>query len=212
MILLIDCDGGTARAAFGFFRYYGIPSERLDSADALLKADKHYSCAVLCGAEHIDIDGYIKALRTALAEVPILAITDKCASVRIFNRADGCLTFADGSLPCRINDILIKRGQPSIFEYKREGVSVDASCILSVKGKASLRLTKTEAMLMRLLTDLYPTPISAEYAVACIYPEEKRPAPAVIRTHICAINKQVEELVGLPLIRSVPREGYILAV
>ena len=212
MILLIDCDGTTARAIAGFFRYYGIPTERLGAKEACEFSKGSYTCAILCGADHSDRDGFIAKVHTALGECPTFIIADRFSSAELSDGTYGRFVLADGSLPFRINDSLQKSGRRSLFYYEREGVCLDCGGTLSVKGKASIRLTKTEAMLMRLLIDTYPTPICAERAVGCVYPDEKRPEPSVIRTHVCAVNKRVEGLVGLPLIRSVPHEGYILAV
>ena len=108
-------------------------------------------------------------------------------------------------------DYLEEHSLPSVGKYLLAGL--DAGCDIGEVRYMSekLNFTKTETMIIRYLTVVYPTPKSAEDILAHTSKPGKLAEASVVRTHISSINKKFKLKRGRNLIIQAEEGGYHIA-
>ncbi len=114
------------------------------------------------------------------------------------------------ALPAFIEDTMHRLGKRAPGEYLAAGICSHRLDPLVFADGRTLKLTKTELMIVRYLCASYPERRCAAQILSFAFRGSKRPEVSNIRTHVSLINKKAEATLGRHLISSVPREGYTI--
>ena len=212
MILVIDKDSSCAEALADIFRFGGILSQPKDPMEALHENGRLYRTVLLAHPEEAaDSFGYIYLLREKFKGCPIIGLCEDKPTVRVYNRVDKCITGANASLPARVREYAIEQGLPVPGEYTLRDISWEDGAIRIGRQNAEFKLSKTEAMIIKLLIRAFPEPIPSRDIIKYIYTPTRAPEPSAIRTHICGINARARRLTGRNLISYDVGRGYLIS-
>ena len=100
------------------------------------------------------------------------------------------------------------RGMKTVGNYKVIGLDVSVFTSTPAFFDVPVSLTKTEIMIIRLLTVTYPTPVKAADILKFAFKSAKCPEISNIRTHVSSINKKLSPMLERPFISSESRIGY----
>ena len=213
MILIIDENRKRRDTIVETFYYMGILSYGVSIYGAHQELSHAYKAILISEPEELtDSINHIRGLREAARDIPLFAISKGTLGSSILPLFD--LEFKSGIyssvLAREIIDYSRRLGLVPIGSYMLAGL--DASCD---KGNAKyfsreVRLTKTEAMILRYLIVSYPTPKSAHEVLAHAYKQTKAPEDAAVRTQISLINRKFHKVKSERLIIRTDT-GYLIA-
>ena len=209
MVLVIDRDKDYAEALADIFRFCRIPAYSLHPSEAPAEQKSGYRAILLGrGEEAVEEIGFLRGLREHFEGIPILALCDSPPSVRLYNRADGCIIGCDGSLPQRLTKAVSALGCVAPDEYRLGRVEILMDGVRRIEDGAYMKISKTETMILRVIASFAPHRIRSEDAVKYASPPLRAPGESVIRTHICALNKRARLILGHGIVDHSPEKGY----
>ena len=209
MILIISKTQKDSRSISEMFYFMGIPSYSATPSEGLSEISPIYSSVIIINPNRLaDKKDYAARLR-AYADVPIFALTDSTDEYDkiIFNGVISSAAYASKILNY-IVDYTKENDRKIPGIYKLAGIDASVDLNLPIYFNKSLKLTKTETMILRVLISLYPVHLSAKNILKYAFRQANLPEKANVRTHISIMNKKFRQLTGRNLIVSTPSYGY----
>ena len=209
MVLVIDRDKDYAEALADIFRFCRIPAYSLHPSEALAEQKSGYRAILLGrGEEAVEEIGFLRGFREHFDGIPTFTLCDDALSVRLYNRADGCLRGIDGSLPQRLAESVSALGCVAPDEYRLGRVEILRDGVRRIEDGAYMKISKTETMILRVIASFAPHRIRSEAVVKYAYSPMRAPGESVVRTHLCALNKRAIRMLGHALVDHSAEEGY----
>lgn len=211
LVLIIHKTGRGGQELAEMFRFTGMLAYAVNAHEALSEISTRYRAVLILDAGRLpDAADYLRRLRSYAASVPVFSVHmhegEDMSADGLFD--DIFLFESPADCIYRIIKYTTAHGLPSPGDYRLAGMN--ASCgvpKLTVFGKG-LHVQPTRMRIIRYLFRAYPTRVGAPEIVKHLYAPSKRPFPADIRTHVCAINKLFRAEYGRALIDVVKGEGY----
>ena len=214
MLLIINKSKRVAEEASDIFKYMGIIALGATPAEALNILTPAYRAVLMCDPDTIpDLRDYLRRMRSYISSPIFCLFTENRGRSEDIQLFDGC--FPDGSYSATIAVGMAKaskeRGLIPAGVYKCAGIN--ASCDEKTVSFLDdpVRLTKTEAMILRYLMVTYPAPQTPERIIEHVFRTGKHPARSAIRTHVSVMNKKWRAATGRTLFFSVAGCGYVLS-
>ena len=158
-----------------------------------------------------DAEDFVLHVRQYNSRIPIYALIDNGKQDhRPYFDATYKATSKASALVEAIATNSFDKGLRFIGSYKLCGIDATVDLPYVTFFDVPVRLTKKEAMILRLLIRTYPTPVKPKYIVRHLYKPSVAPEETCIRAHICSINKRFSRLTDGNLIRPIGREGYVI--
>ena len=212
MILVINRRRKDAVAVSEILYYMGILSRACTPVEALNEISTKYKAVVIMDPEKLpDAVDYLKRLKS-YASVPTFAVSDKISHYEYKDIFDGVFNFSilSTTLIRGINEYCKIRELPLVGDYRVAGINANADQRAVRFFNDTIKLTRTETMVLRFLIRSYPLPVDANDILHYAFKISKLPERASIRTHICVINKKFIKLSGRKLVSLVSAKGYVL--
>ena len=211
MLLIISPSKKNARAVSDTFHHMSILSYGATPHEGLSEISGLYRAVLILHPESFpDVIDYVSRLKSYNSALPIFALTERPPALiyselfdGIFTRhtftpalAEKIISYADENRLARIGDYFLAG-----FDASRNLVGVNYFY-------TKIKLTKTEAMILRYLIRSYPVPQSAENILKYAFRQARAPEASSIRTHMSLMNKKFSETIGRRMIVNEPGEGY----
>lgn len=213
MLLIINPSKKLARGVSDTFYYMGILSYGATPTEALSEISQLYRAVlIIYPSELADAKDYVDRLRSYKGDIPIFAISaeEGCAKYEdIFDRVFASPIFSP-ALAEKIVEYANQNEYAGIGDYRLAGFNASWDHLGISCFSRKLRLTKTEAMILRYLIRSYPLPVNAESILKHAFRPGRAPEAASIRTHISGMNKKFESIFERKMITLVPHKGYII--
>lgn len=211
MLLIIDAKTRRGESFANSFYWMGVLSVCHKPIKALSEISPAVGAILIVEPQELpDIADYVARVRALCRTVPIFALTDEAINSDLFIDVFTTRGFTSTYLS-RMRDAAAKIGTRPVGLYRLSGM--DVSCtqeMLTYKGH-SVRLTKTEAMILRYLFLAYPLRVQAHQILAHAYRKDTRPDVGAIRAHICSLNRKLTPILGYRAIQGERGEGYRVA-
>ena len=213
MVLIVNKKRMAAKTLSEMFRYMGIVSLGVTPGEALSEISMLYRAVIVLNPEELpEARDFVRRLKSYASAVPVFAVGDNLSGFEALDAFDGSFKYSCMSvrLVCYIADYCKKNNLPCIGDYRAAGINAtcDLDCI-TYFGKP-IRLTKTEAMIIRLLIRLYPCPMLKGKILDYVFRASRLPDPASVRTHISGINRKFRAMCGRNIIVMVQGKGYVI--
>ncbi len=208
MILIIDHNKRRRESVSEMFYYMGILSYPAAPMEALSEISTLYSAVLFSSTDDIhELSRYVGKLRS-YAPVPVFALADEASDI-----FDGCFpsTAYSSTVAVGIARYLDARGLHVLGTYRLEGISANADIPTPTYFDKTLKLTKTETMILRYLIRSYPNPQPPADILKYAFKASRRPEAASVRTHISVMNKKFTAVAGKPLTVHATDSGYLIA-
>ncbi len=213
MVLIVHRKRLAARTVSDLFHYMNILSRPVIPSEALSEISLMYRAVVVLDPETLpEPREFVSRLKSYASTVPVFAVSDNLADFKDLDAFDGHFKFSCMSvrLVYYMANYCKKNKLPCLGEYK--GAGLNATCDLSsvTYFNDSLTLTKTEAMIIRLMIRAYPLPLKTTDVIKYAFKQSRLPEPSSVRTHVSSINRKFRALTGRRIIVMIPNEGYVL--
>lgn len=213
MILIIDENRKRRETIAETFYYMGILSYGVCKDGALSELSRAYKAILISEPQELaDCISFLRGLREAARDIPLFAISEYGLDVTLKPLFD--LEFKSGiysSLLAReIIDYSRREGLVPIGSYMLAGLDVSCDRSYAKYFSREVKLTKTEAMILRYLIASYPAPVSAQDVLTHAYKQTKAPEDAAVRTQISLINRKFDKVKSERLITRTDT-GYLIA-
>ena len=213
MLLIINPSKKLARGVSDTFYYMGILSYPATPSEALSEISQLYRAVLIISPDELaDARDYVERLRRYKGDIPIFAICQKDKSLSyedIFDRVFLNPIFSP-TLAKKILEHANQNEYAGIGDYRLAGFNASWDHLGISCFSRKLRLTKTEAMILRYLIRSYPLPVNAEDILKHSFRPARAPESASIRTHISGMNKKFEKIFERKMIALIPHKGYII--
>ena len=211
MLLIIDTKAQRGESFVHSFYWMGVVSVCHKPIRALSEISPAVGAVLIVEPRELpDMADYVARVRALCRTVPIFALTDEEVRGHLFIDVFSTRGFTATYLS-RMRDAANRIGVRPVGVYRLSGM--DVSCTqetLTYKGQ-SVRLTKTEAMILRYLFLSYPARVDAHQILTHAYRKDTRPDVGAIRAHICSLNRKLSPVIGYRAIHSERGEGYRVA-
>ena len=213
MVLIVHRKRLAARTLSDTFRFMNILSRPTVPSEALSEISLMYRAVIVLDPELLpEPRDFVKRLKSYASTVPVFAVGDNLSTFKDLDAFDGHFKFSclSARLACYMAKYCRKHKLPCPGEYK--GAGLNATCDLeTVKYfNDDLKLTKTEAMILRLMIRAYPLPLKSEDVLKYAFKQSSLPEPSSVRTHVSSINKKFRVLANRKLLVMIPNEGYTI--
>ena len=213
MVLVVHRRKAKAKYLADILRFNNVLAYAATPPEALSEISLMYRAVIVLDPEHLPVPReFVERLRRYASTVPIFAIGDNLKDFRDLGVFDGHFKYScfSARLVWYMAKICKKKKLPCVGEYKAGGL--DATCDQKVVHYFfdELPLSKTEAMVLRVLIRAYPRPFTKFQVEKYAFKKSKPPDPQTVKTQICAINRKFRSLIDRPLIIRIPDEGYVL--
>lgn len=213
MVMIVHRKRLAARTVSELFYYMNILSRPVIPGEALSEISLMYRAVIVLDPETLpEPREFVTRLKSYARGVPVFAVGDNLSSFKDLDAFDGHFKFSCMSvrLACYMANYCRKNKLPCPGEYK--GAGLNATCDLEnvFYFNDPLTLTKTEAMIVRLMIRAYPLPLNSKDVLKYAFKQSRLPESASVRTHISSINRKFKELTGRKLIVMLKDEGYTL--
>ena len=213
MVLIVSRKRGAARTVSDAFYYMGILSRAATPTEALSEISLMYRAVIILDPQQLpEPRDFVDRLRSYASRVPIFAVSDDLNSVSNREIYDGYFKFSCMSvrLACYIANQCKKKKLPYIGDYRAAGINATCDLPSVTYFDTPITLTKTEAMIVRLLIRTYPLPMKSKSILDYAFKQTRLPDPSSVRTHISSINKKFIALTGRKMITMIQNRGYTL--
>lgn len=213
MVMIVHRKRLAARTVSDLFYYMNILSRPLIPSEAFSEISLMYRAVIVLDPETLpEPREFVTRLKSYASTVPVFAVGDNLAGFKELDAFDGHFKYScfSARLAWYMANHCKKNKLPCLGEYK--GAGLNATCDLeNVKYfNDDLILTKTEAMIVRLMIRAYPLPMKAADILKYSFKQSRLPEPSSVRTHISSINSKFRALAGRKLIVMLKDEGYTL--
>lgn len=213
MLLIISQSKKNARSISETFHLMSILSYGTTPHEALSEVSGLYRAVLIVDPESFpDINDYVNRIKSYKRDIPVFAITDDIPSSYFHDIFDGIFTRPTftPSLATKIIEFANECNRAKIGSYYLAGLDASSDTVGVHYFYDRVRLTKTEAMILRYLIRSYPIPQNAKSILKYAFRPSRSPEEATIRTHISIMNRKFEEAIGRRMITSVPNRGYMI--
>ena len=213
MLLVISQRKNLASYVSESFHYMSILSYGATPKEALIEISDVYRAVLIVNPTELpDERSFVTRLREYKENIPIFALmlsdtvpTDPSIYDMTFDRA----VFSP-AIAASIIKFAKMNSYAHIGEYRLAGMDASSDRLGVTYFARSMNFTKTEAMIIRLLTVSYPSPRSSDEILKYAYRESRLPDRSSIRTHVSIINKKFYLQTKRKLINKVDNKGYVL--
>lgn len=213
MLLIICKSKKISSEIAGTFRYMSILAYGATPTEALSEVSGLYRAALIINPTELgDVSDYIKRIKSYKRDLPIFAVTDEEIDTLTLDQFDAVFrkpTFST-SLAQKIIEFANEHSRARIGDYRLAGIDASSDRVGVTYFDKRVRLTKTEAMILRYLIRSYPLPQSSESILKHVFKSSRMPEAASVRTHISLMNKKLEQITERKMIVSVAGAGYIV--
>ncbi len=210
MLLIVSKPKTQAEDLSDLMNFMGVLSLAATPTEAIFEISENYRALIVIPDEKTD-DNIKDALLLSAKDlnVPSFSLGEGERESKFDFHLKETLSAAE------ILDAVIERCKAGNFKPVGEYKNSDVDASLS-RGKAfcfseSVSLTKTEAMIVRVLLRFYPSPVKAHEILKLAFRKKRSPDEASIRTHISKINKKCMKISGRTLISNFEKLGYTLS-
>ena len=209
MILIISKTKKLSAPFSEMLHFMGIPSYATTPTEALSKISPIFSCVLIINPDTLaDKADYTARIR-AYYHLPIFAIKNE---VDVYDNLIFDGIFESKAYAPKIISFICKYAEEKDFKipgtYRLAGIDASINLRSPIYFDRVIPLTKTEAMILRVLTCAYPVPLNAKTILKYAFRETRRPEEANVRTHISIMNRKFREITGRNLTILSPSEGY----
>lgn len=213
MLLIINSSKKLARSVSDTFYFMGILSYGATPGEALSEISTLYRAVLIISPEELpDAMDYVTRLKAYNSDIPIFAVCAQNFPLSYHDIFDRVFTKAvyTPALSQKIVEYANQNQYLGIGDYRLAGINASWDYLgVSCFGQ-KLKLTKTEAMILRFLIRSYPLPVNAQSILKYAFRPGRAPEAASIRTHISAMNKKHQAIFDRKLITLMPHEGYVV--
>lgn len=214
MLLIISKTKKIACEVAQTFHYMSILAYGATPAEALSEVSELYRAALVISPELLaDTSDFVKRLKSYKSDLPVFAVTDEEVDselTEIFDAVFRKPTFSP-ALAEKIISFANCHSRARIGSYMLAGINASSDQVGVTYFDRKLKLTKTEAMILRYLIRSYPLPANARDILKYAFRSSRAPEPSSIRTHISLMNKKLEAVMEKRAIILVSHEGYLIA-
>lgn len=213
MVLIVHRKRLAARTVSDLFYYMNILSRPATPSEALSEISLMYRAVIVLDPETLpEPKEFVARLKSYAKTVPVFAVGDNLASFADINAFDGHFKFSclSARLAWYMANHCKKNKLPCLGEYKAAGINATCDLDSVFYFNDRLSLTKTEAMIVRLMIRSYPVPRRSDDVLKYAFKQSRLPEAASVRTHVSSINRKFRALTGRKLIFMIPDEGYVL--
>ena len=209
MLLIVSKPKIHAEDLSDMMNFMGILSFAATPVEALFEISEKYRALLIIFSETVD-DNVMCALSKRARElgVPIFS-NDENEGTK-----ESDFYFKKGSSASEMLAALRERckthGYKIPGEYKTDKIDLSTSKKNFVCFGNSIPFTKTEAMILRVLLHLAPSPVKGGEILKFAFRNKRLPDESGIRTHISKINKKTQIFSGRTLISNCDKLGYSL--
>ena len=210
MILIINKSNREGNALADAFKYMGIVAKAESAHRAMSEISTFYRLVIIVSPESLpDEREYVRALRSYLSIIPIMALTDNTLADSSLYDFSARKSTTTAEIYKIINNYFNTSKSYPPGEYLLLGLDASASSRFVTNHSTVIPLTKTERMVLRTLIRAYPIPLSPKDILKYAFSQSKLPDPTSIRTYICGINKKFNHRFGRKLVVSLDG-GYAI--
>ena len=214
MLLIISKTKKTACDIAETFHYMSILAHGATPSEALSEVSELYRAALIIGPELLaDAKDFVKRLKSYKSNIPVFAVTDEEVDIDLTSVFDAVFrkpTFSP-ALAEKIIAFANENQRAKIGDYRLAGIDASSNRLGVTYFDRKLRLTKTEAMILRYLIRSYPLPKSANDILKYAFKSSRAPEVTSIRTHISVMNKKLEAVMEKRAIVLIAHEGYLIS-
>ena len=210
MILIINRSKKEGEALATAFRYMGIVARAELPEHAAAEISPFYRAIILSSPEKLpDEREFVTRIRSYLDGIPIFALTDTKDELKVKYEEVAPRDATAARLYRLISEHCEAHMQKSPGKYMVAGIDASVDRGFVTYFSEPLPLTRTEALILRLLIRAYPSPLSPKAILKYAFKQSQLPEAMGIRTHICAINRKFKRCLGRNLIMSIDG-GYVV--
>lgn len=213
MLLIISQNKKTAKSVQETFHYMSILAYGATPHEALSEISELYRAVLIINPDSFpDINDYVCRLKSYKSDIPIFALTDseeKPIYIDIFDKVFARQAMTP-LLASKIISYANEHDRARIGDYRLAGFDASSNLVGVSYFDRKVKLTKTEAMILRYLLRSYPVPQTADKIIKYAFKSSRAPEPPSIRTHISVMNKKLEVSLGKKMIVHAPNKGYLI--
>lgn len=214
MLLIISKSKKTACDIAETFHYMSILAYGATPSEALSEVSELYRAALIISPELLpDAKDFVKRLKGYKSNLPIFAVTDEEIDTEFLNIFEAIFrkpTFSP-ALAEKIIAYANENQKARIGDYRLAGLDASSDKLGVTYFDRKIRLTKTEAMILRYLIRSYPLPKNAADILRYAFKSSRAPEVSSIRTHISLMNKKLEAVMEKRAIILIAHEGYLIS-
>lgn len=213
MVLIVHRKKLAARTVSDLFHYMNILSRPAIPSEALSEISLMYRAVIVLDPETLpEPREFVARLKAYARSVPVFAVSDNLAGFKDLDAFDGHFKFSclSARLAWYMANYCKKHKLPCLGEYKAAGLNATCDLDTVYYFNDTLTLTKTEAMILRLMIRAYPLPLKPKDVLKYAFKQSRLPEASSVRTHVSSINKKFKALANRKLIVMIPDEGYTL--
>ena len=213
MLLIISQSKRLAKSVQETFYYMSILSYGATPHEALSEVSGLYRAVLILNPESFpDINDYVARLKSYNTALPVFAFTESEEKSFYPDVFDGCFTrqTLTPGLASKIIGYANENNRAKIGDYRLAGFDASSDNTGVSYFDRKVTLTKTEAMILRLLLRSYPIPMSADTIIKYAFRPSNTPELSNVRTHISVMNKKMEQSLGRKMIVHAPSKGYLI--
>ena len=214
MLLIISKTKKTASDVAETFRYMSILAYAATPSEALSEVSELYRAALIISPEKLaDAKDFVYRLKGYKSDLPVFAITDEEFDGDTYSSFDAVFrkpTFSP-ALAEKIIAFANEHSRSRIGDYRLAGINASSDAFGVTYFDKRIRLTKTEAMILRYLIRSYPLPKDSSDILKYAFKSSRAPEIASVRTHISLMNKKLEAVMEKRAIILIPHEGYLIS-
>lgn len=213
MLLIISQSKRNARPIADTFRFMSILAYVATPHEALSEVSPMYRAALILNPSGLpDVIDYVKRLKSYKSDMPVFALTEGEPPSFYPDVFEG--TFSNEiftpSLAASIISYANQNHRAKIGDYRLAGFDASSDKVGVSYFYNEIKLTRTEAMILRYLIRSYPIPKASKDIVKYAFKASHAPEPTSIRTHISLMNKKFKSSLGKRMITFAPNQGYII--
>ncbi len=212
MLLIVSRKKSDATSIANMIRFSGILCYPATPAEAFSEIGTIYRAVVLLDPDTLaDARDYVKRLHSYLSNIPVFALySDKVFyPLDCFDASYSSAAYSAG-FASKLAEYAKAKGYEHIGDYRLAGINASPDLPTVSFFDRPINLTKTEAMILRLLMRSYPLPLKPKGIIKYVYKPSDAPELSSIRAHICSINKKFKEYTDGNIIRAVDDSGYVI--
>ena len=212
MILIISPSNRIAKDISEIFHYMSILSYGTTPKEGLSEISTLYKAVLIAEpSSFADIKDYTKRIHAYSSALPVYAITQNEyeQTDEIFDFVYSKTVFST-TVAVDIVNRLNAEHNAKVGMYKLAGFDASYNILGVSYFFDSIKLTKTESMILRYLIRCYPLPQNAKDILKYSFKHSRAPEEYSIKTHISSMNKKFFSLTGRKMIELIPSKGYII--
>ena len=213
MLLIINPSKRITRSISETFYFMGILSYGATPQEGLSEISELYRAVLIVYPEEFpDITDYIQRLKRYKSNIPIFAICTEETSLLYSDIFDGVFprNIFSPALAKNIIEFANEKKYAKIGDYRLAGINASIDLPTINYFYRTVKLTKTETMILRFLMRSYPLPMKSKTILKYAFRPSRAPDSSVIKTYVSIMNKKFEKDLDKRMITLVPKEGYLI--